>query len=612
MGLDKWHDGLMYSVLLCTRKNGNNSAVRRRPVAFADKPATESSANLERLLHPIHGELSLLKDNTSILVMNINGIHRCVPISCDFQKKHELDTFWSSRNQKPASTVAHSMNETEQLKRKTNWNIANHDIDKIYIVEGITDSNKFYMLPAHQYPEFFVCIIPKPIIEHVYVMKKNKQLNATTAQYELLGVNKIWGADLQLEQFCVLSNQQAQFIPFNSQTVTIDVLYLAVHDGGDLSGFDSRYNMGNHACTYFCKYCQHKNSTASVDTPYRTTHSINHNANRYFLLTTGRVPVPKPESELQASRGISGIAPDPYPGASRITPPSLHIDMGIISKIYHQTTSYIKSLDDNSVTQQRIDHHFHQMNVVSANCRNKRKEMNKYKYYKDNLAKTIHIHGLCINELDQKLNVLNTEYSIMYNEYKEHEKSKENLAQLLQSPVAPNYYQQYTVKLGHYRICANRCFDKSLEGNRAREYRLKFAIITSPIAPSNYYRYMCQSMKYYNQLMHLLNKSTNTISKSDCTKAEQILQQYYKHWQYTKRILNLDLSLGAKYHYLKHCVEYIHIWRIPLGYINEQSIEAFHKICSMVLQRYYNQRGILKIKYAMRQLMVITSPLYHD
>ena len=49
MGLDKCYDGLMYSMLLCTRKNGNDSAVRRRPVAFADEPAIESTPNLESL-----------------------------------------------------------------------------------------------------------------------------------------------------------------------------------------------------------------------------------------------------------------------------------------------------------------------------------------------------------------------------------------------------------------------------------------------------------------------------------------------------------------------------------------------------------------------------------
>ena len=119
-------------------------------------------------------------------------------------------------------------------------------------------------------------------------------------------------------------------------------------------------------------------------------------------------------------------------------------------------------------------------------------------------------------------------------------------------------------------------------------------------------------MNIYNILMNIINKSEHVIPITDCNKAEKLLQEYYDHWQYTKRILNLNTSLGAKGHYLQHCVEWMKLWNIPLGYVNEQSVEAFHKICSMVLRRYYNQRGILKVKYAMRQLMVITCPLYQD
>ena len=112
--------------------------------------------------------------------------------------------------------------------------------------------------------------------------------------------------------------------------------------------------------------------------------------------------------------------------------------------------------------------------------------------------------------------------------------------------------------------------------------------------------------------MHILNKSTHTISESDIAKAEELLKTYDKHWQYINRILDLNISLGPKYHYLIHCIEYVKTWKIPLGFINEQSIEAFHKICDMVLNRYSNQRGLLHVKYSMRHLMVLTSPIYQE
>ena len=117
----------------------------------------------------------------------------------------------------------------------------------------------------------------------------------------------------------------------------------------------------------------------------------------------------------------------------------------------------------------------------------KRKEIDKYKYYKQNLQATRHLHGLCVIQLDNKLTTLTAGYSKLYNKYKEHDKSKQRLTTALQSPTNPNYYHQYSLKLGHYRILANRYYDKSLEGNRALKYRLNFAIITSPIAPSSYY-----------------------------------------------------------------------------------------------------------------------------
>ena len=119
-------------------------------------------------------------------------------------------------------------------------------------------------------------------------------------------------------------------------------------------------------------------------------------------------------------------------------------------------------------------------------------------------------------------------------------------------------------------------------------------------------------MDYYNQLVKTIRNSSNFITEADITKAEELLNKYHNHWQYVNQILNLNISLGAKYHYLYHCVEYIKIWGVPLGFNNEQSVESFHKICSAVMRRYYNQRGLLKVKYSIRQLMVITSPLYHN
>ena len=111
---------------------------------------------------------------------------------------------------------------------------------------------------------------------------------------------------------------------------------------------------------------------------------------------------------------------------------------------------------------------------------------------------------------------------------------------------------------------------------------------------------------HLNNLMAIIGSADHGIDNKRCDDAMNVLCEYEKQWIRTAQIS----GIGTKYHYLYHCIEYMRIWRIPIGYINEQSIENFHKTCSRVFRRYKNQRGLLKIKYSMHQLMLITSPLY--
>ena len=85
-------------------------------------------------------------------------------------------------------------------------------------------------------------------------MRKIRVTQNGQVQYQLCGVNKIWGGVLRLEWFTVTQDGGTQFIPFNSARAAMEIIYLAMHDGGDLSGFDSRYNLSNHSSTHFCTY----------------------------------------------------------------------------------------------------------------------------------------------------------------------------------------------------------------------------------------------------------------------------------------------------------------------------------------------------------------------
>ncbi len=50
---------------------------------------------------------------------------------------------------------------------------------------------------------------------------------------------------------------------------------------------------------------------------------------------------------------------------------------------------------------------------------------------------------------------------------------------------------------------------------------------------------------------------------------------------------------------------------ITLGYGSEQSIEAYHKVCNPVIERYKSQRGeLLSTKHFINHIMLLTSPIY--
>ena len=87
MGMEEWKEGLMYSALLCTKSLNDNSPKRRRPIAFADKGAIESSYNIQKLLEQIYDDIKSLKDNSSVLRIG----NDCVILKCSVDKKYALD-----------------------------------------------------------------------------------------------------------------------------------------------------------------------------------------------------------------------------------------------------------------------------------------------------------------------------------------------------------------------------------------------------------------------------------------------------------------------------------------------------------------------------------------
>ncbi len=172
-----------------------------------------------------------------------------------------------------------------------------------------------------------------------------------------------------------------------------------------------------------------------------------------------------------------------------------------------------------------------------------------------------------------------------------------------------NYQQLYQDKLKEHKICTNRYFN-TLEGNTAKKLRQNYGDIVQPMHGTKFAIHMTECVKLFNSIMSIIGSSKSVIDDKSIEEAEKLLDKFHKQWLYSSKVLYIDQSLGAKYHYLCHCIQYVKLWRLPIGYISEQSIEAFHKTCSNVFNRYRTQRGVLRVKYSMQQLMFITSPLY--
>ena len=268
--------------------------------------------------------------------------------------------------------------------------------------------------------------------------------------------------------------------------------------------------------------------------------------------------------------------------------------MGVMTKILQHQNRFVDSITDHSITRQKIDMQTQKINDVSANIKHVKTQLVK----QQNSQPNVH-------------NALTTKYNKLLCKYTQLMSIKQQWQNWMQQNDHTYYVQTYKDKLNQYKICSNRHYH-SLEGNQAKKYRLNFADIGAHLHPSTFYIHINKVMNLYNKLMSIIGSNRSFIEEPDIEKARKILEEFDKQWKYSAVILNVPISLGTKYHYLHHAIEFMEIWRIPIGYVSEQSIESFHKTCSMVFRRYVNQRGTLRIKYAIRQLFLITSPVYQN
>ena len=169
-----------------------------------------------------------------------------------------------------------------------------------------------------------------------------------------------------------------------------ELVYVCFHHGGDLKGFDDRYNFGSHSSKYFCACCHstQKRDYTKSDTSYRTTSTIINNADRCWRATNKRVKLPSNQSALQYSQGVKGIPPDPYPCASRSTPALLHMDMGLMTALLQIHTDHVKTVTDHSITYLCVDSMTYKMRTAINNLNSLYSDIDKHKKVKQNIIQS--------------------------------------------------------------------------------------------------------------------------------------------------------------------------------------------------------------------------------
>ena len=177
-----------------------------------------------------------------------------------------------------------------------------------------------------------------------------------------------------------------------------------------------------------------------------------------------------------------------------------------------------------------------------------------------------------------------------------------------------NLYEQYEENMLHFGVYQNAYF-KNIEGKQAVQYRRNWNAITKFARNSTYRMNMKPAMRHLNAFHEICNQSKPFISTKELRAARKAIVKFHAEWQIVKEkcVTNNTFSLGKKEHYVvNHHHDFMKLWRVPLGYGNEQSTEHFHKKCDETLAPYSNQRGRKKAMCFARHMFLLTSPKYQN
>ena len=199
-----------------------------------------------------------------------------------------------------------SLKECEELKRKSNWNLINHKIDKIYIFEMAATDNSHRV--SNDLGEFILCTTGTSSFSHVKIMMRLPHKRAgVPLNYVQIGRGELWDQKWEIQISSIVKSQDnLSYLPLNGASLSSKFVYLALMDNSDMECCDARYNKGSHASTYFCVYCHIDRPQINFgkDVPYRTPHSLAESIELYEEASNGKVKLPSGTSELQYSKGM--------------------------------------------------------------------------------------------------------------------------------------------------------------------------------------------------------------------------------------------------------------------------------------------------------------------
>eukprot|EP01084_Bolivina_argentea_P260273 439486_1 len=301
-----------------------------------------------------------------------------------------------------------------------------------------------------------------------------------------------------------------------------------------------------------------------------------------------------------------GEAADPYPGASRVVPPRLHIDLGVTSKCLKIHTTEIRKQGDRKYWEEQIT----AIKAKQLKLKQKFNFSKKYNEIKDwqKLKDNQNFQNYSLNHINKQMTSLNEKYASKYNEWNE-QKQQTDLCRQKMLLVRPNIYIQHKNKMNKYGIYRNRYFS-SLEGNQCKKYRMNWEAITNHFANSLYYQKHKPFMKDLNSLFKIMAQSKPVLAKEEGAQLEKLVKSLHQKWLAAKETIDSKPSMPPKYHYFDHGAQFCNLWDLPLGFCDEGGLEHGHKIYNMLRREYLNQRGIKRVQGMMGKMYLITAPKY--